>query len=138
MNKIKSDIKNRNKQLNKNSKKIIISFAVLLFIYFITSFSICLLMYGIELPQVSIYYIVLISMIVSSFAGGFVSGKVHMKNGLVNGLLYNLPFVLLFLIISLILNNFEIDYKGAISLFSMLLSSAGGGIFSVNSSRKKR
>jgi len=138
MNKMKSNTKKRDKQLSKNSKKIILTFSVLFFTYFFISLAVCLLMFGVELPQESIYYIVMISVIASAFLGGFASGKIHLKNGLVNGFLFNLPFTLLLLIISLALNNFEFDYKAVISVLSMLLFSAIGGVFAVNSSRKKR
>ncbi len=126
------------KQKSQSIKKIILTLISLFTVYLITSLAFSVLIFTVELPQNSLYYIVIIGMILSFFSGGFISGKIHKKNGLINGILFNLPFMLLFVIISLTLNSLEFDYKAVITVLSVLLSSAVGGIFSVNSQKKKR
>lgn len=135
---MKPDRRISNKQPNKNIKKVIFSFVFILLIYLIISLLICAFMFVVELPHTSFYFIAMISIALSSFFSGVTVGKIYKINGLINGILFNLPFILIILVVSLSLNNFQFDYKAAITLLVMLLSSAGGGVFAVNPSRKKR
>lgn len=138
MTKLKIGNRKNNKQQNLIRKKFIFTFISLLFIYLFGSFAVCLMLFFVELPQTSIYYVVLISVIVFALLGGLLTGKIHIKNGLLNSVVYNLPFILVILAVSFILNDFTLDYRALITLVLMLLSAAVGGVIGVNTSRKKR
>ncbi len=83
-------------------------------------------------------FIVAISMFfISSFLVGFISCTKIRQKGLVSGVLYAVPMNSISILISLVMNGFKPDLRAAIIIAVMLVSSASGGIISVNTKVRK-
>jgi len=80
----------------------------------------------------SFYIFSMISLCLGCLGSGFVSVRKTKKNGLLNGIFYALPANVFYIVISLFFNSFKIDYFIIISLLLLVLSSAIGGVLSVN------
>lgn len=85
-----------------------------------------------DLSKEYIYYVSLVIFCIAPFLVGFISGVKIRKNGLLVGAIHALPIGLLFVILSAIINGFQIDLRTLITIAIMILSSAIGGIVSVN------
>ena len=85
----------------------------------------------------NIYYLSLIQFSVSSFITGFISALKKRKNGLVCGIIGALPLNVSVLILSLVINSFSIDLRMLVSFLILIISSAAGGVISVNTRLKK-
>ncbi len=123
---------------NTNIRKVILLETIVFLVYFTLSMSICALFYFGNISLEKQYFISLAGFICAGIVSGYSVGKKIKVNGLLNGVLYNLPVIFIIVFISLILNDFTFDYKLIVSALAMLITSAVGGVFAVNSKQKKR
>ena len=87
--------------------------------------------------DIEINYIFLIVTIgICNALMGYIIGSEKKKNGLFLALIYTLPGNLSLLVISLILNGFKFDYFAFLTLTTMMITSAVGGVVSVNKKKK--
>lgn len=133
----KSNKKNR-KKLNPKLKNVLLLEVSVLLIYLIVATIVCLLLFTVDIPINSVYYIILVSMALSSFLSGYLVGKKIKKNGLISGVVYNSFIILTIALISLTMNDFSFDFRLFITFAVMLIMSAAGGVSAVNTKRKSR
>ena len=87
--------------------------------------------------DIEINYIFLIVTIgICNALMGYIIGSEKKKNGLFFALIYTLPGSLSLLVISLILNGFKFDYFAFLTLTTLMITSAVGGVVSVNKKKK--
>ncbi len=98
----------------------------------------CLVMFMAGSNIDSNYFMILTLLCFSVFVSGYYSGRKFRKNGIVIGIIYNLPFILILVITALAINTFLFDSRLIITLVSLLLFSALGGIVSVNTRKKQK
>ena len=86
----------------------------------------------VDIKSSSYYSACLLFLGLGCFVSGFVTARKIKQNGLLNAVIYSLPGNMLYIILSSVLNNFNIDYHIIFSLILVVISSAIGGIISVN------
>lgn len=138
MRKTSSKKRAKSKKLNPALKKKLIFEALILLIYAIMIAAICIVLFIFDLPQKSVYYIILTVLGISSLCGGYIIGKKEKKNGLVVGVVYNILPCVIILLVSLLLNSFAFNYRLLVTALIMLIFSAVGGITAVNTRNKSR
>ncbi len=122
------------KNTNSNSK--IVSYLKLQFlstiIYIILIILISAICVKADINKESMAYISLAFIGAASLISGFLAGIRERKNGIVCGLLGALPINLFMIAVSLITNKFSADLSILYTALICLISSAVGGIISVN------
>ena len=121
-----------------NFKRIIIQTLIVFMIYSLMSILACTVLFTINVPKDFHYYISIAALCLAALLTGFYAGKINRKNGLLYGIIYNSAPIVLIMFVSLIINSFSFDYNLPVSAFLLIVSSAAGGILSVNSRKKRR
>ncbi len=101
-------------------------------IQLVTFIAACILAMVIDVHSNGYYIFSIGSFCVGGAISGFLSVKKKRKNGLISGIIYALPSCVLYIFISAAMNAFKIDYLIAVSFVLIVLSSASGGVLSVN------
>lgn len=73
-----------------------------------------------------------------AFLSAFLIANKKREKGLITGTIYNLPSTAFILAVSLIINGFSADLNLLLSLVTMLISSALGGVMGVNRKQKAK
>ena len=82
------------------------------------------------------YHIIsLISFSAACFISGLLAGSKIRKNGLINGIIFTLPSIIAFNVLSFVLNKSDINYMFVVFFIIEVISSAVGGVISVNIKR---
>lgn len=129
----------RNSKTDKNDKlyavarKELIGAVIYTFIFTLCSLAAVLA----DSDKDKVYYLSVASFGVASFIFAYISVLKERKNGLLYGILYTLPLNLAIIFVSLILCSFKADLHLLISAAVLLITSALGGILSVNSRIKR-
>ena len=82
------------------------------------------------------YFLFIILFGLGNLLTGYIVGKKKKKKGLIFAVLYTLPTNLLIVLISTLINDFNVDYIIFITFIILVISSATGGIISVNLKNK--
>jgi len=82
------------------------------------------------------YFLFIILFGLGNLLIGYIVGKKKKKKGLIFAVLYTLPTNLLIVLISTFINDFNVDYIIFITFIILVISSATGGIISVNLKNK--
>ena len=85
-----------------------------------------------DIKNTGYYSTCLLSLGLGCFVSGFVTARKIKQNGFMNAVIYSLPGNLFYIVFSSALNAFKIDYHIIFSLILIIVSSAIGGIISVN------
>ena len=125
-----------NKIRNKNVMNIYNHMLVNLTISYLICSAICLFIFILNSNINSNYFLILTVLSLTVFITAYRSGIKFRKKGIIVGVVYNLPFILSLIAISVIINSFVFDYRMFVSIISLIIFSALGGIVSVNTRKK--
>ena len=127
-----SSLQNKN---NKNTnifkdriRLLLISFTIETAFFFIGA----VIAFFADIKNSGYYSMCLLSLSLGCFVSGFVTARKMKHNGLMHAVIYSLPGNLSYIVLSSALNSFKIDYHIILSLMLIIVSSAIGGIISVN------
>ena len=123
-----------NSSKNENIRIILVAVVIQLVAYLITS----LVCFAADIKRDILVIFSLIAFSIGSFTASFYTGRKKRKKGLINGVLFTLPANTVLIASSLIANNFSCDYFMLITASVLIVSSALGGIISVNVRKKSK
>ena len=89
-----------------------------------------------DLPKKYDFIISLSVFAISSLMVGFIAGIKQKQNGLISGILYSLPMNVIVILLSLIIGKFNVGVNLAITVITLIVFSAVGGILAVNKRRQ--
>lgn len=125
------------KMTNTNSLDFIKNQIFCLTIYIVLFIVGCLVSLVFDIDYKLDYYVSLFIFALCSFLCGFIGGIKQRENGIVSGIIYALPGNLIVILLSVILNGFSVEISILISVVSLNLLSAVGGILGVNKRRRR-
>lgn len=125
------------KMTNINSLDFIKNQIFCLTIYIVLFIVGCLVSLVFDIDYKLDYYVSLFIFALCSFLCGFIGGIKQRENGIVSGIIYALPGNLIVILLSVILNGFSVEISILISVVSLNLLSAVGGILGVNKRRRR-
>lgn len=125
------------KMTNTNSLDFIKNQIFCLTIYIVLFIVGCLVSLVFDIDYKLDYYVSLFIFALCSFLCGFIGGIKQRENGIVSGIIYALPGNLIVILLSIILNGFSVEISILISVVSLILLSAVGGILGVNKRRRR-
>lgn len=125
------------KMTNINSLDFIKNQIFCLTIYIVLFIVGCLVSLVFDIDYKLDYYVSLFIFALCSFLCGFIGGIKQRENGIVSGIIYALPGNLIVILLSIILNGFSVEISILISVVSLNLLSAVGGILGVNKRRRR-
>lgn len=125
------------KMTNTNSLDFIKNQIFCLTIYIVLFIVGCLVSLVFDIDYKLDYYVSLFIFALCSFLCGFIGGIKQRENGIVSGIIYALPGNLIVILLSVILNGFSVEISILISVVSLILLSAVGGILGVNKRRRR-
>lgn len=131
----------KNERIRKKSKsnnENLMYFLSPLLLFVICFFAVSLISMIFDLQKSLNFPVITVILSLCTFLSAFLTAKKKRENGLVTGIIYNLPAILLLELISLILNSFLLDLNLLLSLGTMLIASALGGVVGVNSKQKAK
>ena len=133
--------KNKNKssrRRNKSNNESLMFFLTPLLIFTISFFAVSLLSVIFDLQKHLNFPVITAILSLCTFLSAFLTSKKKREKGLITGIIHNLPSITLIELISLLLNGFSPDLNLLLSLATMLIASALGGVVGVNSKQKAK
>ena len=133
--KAKKIISADNSELKNNVKMQLLNFIIYAIV-----FSVCVLISLVSgIKRSNMYYVSMLSFMLSSIICGYIAGFKVRKNGIYIGAVSILLQLVVFLLVSAAINNFKIDIlRLVISIILMIISGGIGGILGVNTRLKPK
>lgn len=128
---------NKSNKLNDGALNYLQTQIVCFIVYIVVFLFGCLIAFVSDSSDNTDIYFSLTAFGVSSFISGFIGGNKIRKNGILTGLIYALPSNIIVILSAVVSTGFKADFRLAITVAILLLSSVAGGVVAVNKRHRR-